>query len=175
MTEDARKIFADALVIDPADARAAFYLALALEQEGKRPEAKTAFEALAKRSAPDAPWQPIVAQHIDMLSANGPVAGPQAPGNPTAEDVAAASQMEAGDRSQMILGMVASLEAKLKAEPNNAEGWLRLIRSLAVLGETERARAALDMALKTFPPATDAGRQLTALAAETGLAGTGAP
>lgn len=174
VTEDARTVFAEVLTIDPADARAAFYLALALEQAGKRDEAKAAFEALAKRSAPDAPWQPIVAEHIAMLSAPPAAAGAAAPDNPTAADIEAASGMAAGDRQQMILGMVASLEEKLKAEPKNIAGWLRLVRSLTVLGETERAKAALATALATFPPETDEGKQLTALAAETGLAGNGA-
>ena len=82
VTEAARTVFADVLAIDPSDARAAFYLALALEQGGKTAEAKAAFEALAKRSAPDAPWQPIVAEHIAGLSGGGPLAGVTPPGNP---------------------------------------------------------------------------------------------
>ena len=82
--------------------------------------------------------------------------------------------MSAGDRQQMILGMVASLEEKLKAEPANFDGWMRLVRSLAVLKETGRAKAALAEALKAFPPTSEQGKQLTALAAEMGLAGNGA-
>ena len=48
--------------------------------------------------------------------------------------------------SARISGMVASLEAQLKADPENAEGWARLLRSYDVLGDAAaraKARAAM--------------------------------
>jgi cytochrome c-type biogenesis protein CcmH len=46
--------------------------------------------------------------------------------------------------------MVAMLEARLKADPNDAPGWVRLVRAWHVLGEDDKARAALATARKTF-------------------------
>lgn len=49
--------------------------------------------------------------------------------------------MEAGDRQAMIEGMVEQLNDRLAREGGSAEEWARLIASLGVLGQTERARA----------------------------------
>ena len=170
VTAEARGVLQQSLALDAANPRTLFYLALALEQEGKAADAKTAFEALAKQSPPDAPWLAAVNEHIiknggqAMASANG-----NAPGNPTAEDVAAANALSSGDRQQMIRGMVDSLDAKLKQDPKNFEGWMRLIRSYAVLNDRERAADALKRGLAAFPADGGEGRQLLALAKELGL------
>jgi cytochrome c-type biogenesis protein CcmH len=161
--------------LEPENPRARFYIALSSEQAGRRDEARQAFEALAKQSPPDAPWLPLVNQHIAMNGANpaAPGAGSAAPGNPTQQDVAAAETMNAGDRQQMIRGMVESLDAKLSADPNNFEGWMRLVRSYAVLNDRDRAAGALKRGLAAFPPAGEQGRQLLALARELGIATEG--
>ncbi|MBB4241447.1 cytochrome c-type biogenesis protein CcmH [Rhizobium tropici] len=170
VTAEARGVLQQSLALDAANPRTLFYLALALEQEGKAADAKTAFEALAKQSPPDAPWLAVVDQHIvknggqPMVSAND-----KAPGNPTAEDVAAANALSSGDRQQMIRGMVDSLDAKLKEDPKNFEGWMRLIRSYAVLNDRERAADALKRGLAAFPADGGEGQQLLALAKELGL------
>jgi cytochrome c-type biogenesis protein CcmH len=43
----------------------------------------------------------------------------------------------------MIEGMVASLAARLDADPSDAAGWARLVRSYMVLDRKDEARAAL--------------------------------
>jgi len=48
------------------------------------------------------------------------------------------------------------LAARLKADPNDALGWVRLMRAYTVLGETEQARQALADARKAFPDNQDA-------------------
>ena len=78
-----------------------------------------------------------------------PTAIAAAPG-PNAADVAAASQMAPADRQAMIEGMVASLAEKLKASPDDAEGWARLIRSYMVLGRRADAETALADARKAL-------------------------
>jgi cytochrome c-type biogenesis protein CcmH len=55
--------------------------------------------------------------------------------------------------------MVARLAARLKAQPNDPAGWQRLIRSYSVLGQKDKARAALASAraaLKGNKPALSA-------------------
>ncbi|WFU13393.1 c-type cytochrome biogenesis protein CcmI (plasmid) [Rhizobium sp. CB3090] len=174
VTAETRTILAQILQLEPNNPRALFYLALALEQDGKTAEAKTAFEALAQQSPPDAPWMVAVNDHIAKnggaaaMAAAGS-ANTNAPGNPTSEQVAAADAMNAGDRQQMIRGMVASLDAKLREDPKNFEGWMRLIRSYAVLNDKDRAAAALKRGLQSFPADGDEGKQLLSLAKELGL------
>ncbi|TAU73084.1 c-type cytochrome biogenesis protein CcmI [Rhizobium leguminosarum] len=191
VTEEARQVLEQSLTLEPDNPRARFYIALSMEQAGRPNEARQAFEALAKQSPADAPWLPLVNEHIAMnggakAGANpaapganpaapganpaAPGANLAAPGNPTQQDVAAAETMSAGDRQQMIRGMVESLDAKLSEDPNNFEGWMRLVRSYAVLNDKDRAAGALKRGLAAFPPPGEQGRQLLALARELGIA-----
>jgi len=183
VTDDAQMAFQAALKLEPNNPRADFYLALALEQSGRRAEALAAFQDIAKASPPTAPWMPLVNQHIAANSAGMPLANPPAetaaagttpanpaaPGNPSAEDIANAQAMSEADRGEMIRGMVASLDARLKEDPNNFEGWMRLVRSYAMLKDKEKAEAALQDGLKAFPAAGAEGQQLLAMARELGL------
>ncbi|WP_432444743.1 c-type cytochrome biogenesis protein CcmI [Rhizobium leguminosarum] len=202
VTEEARQVLEQSLTLEPDNPRARFYIALSMEQAGRPDEARQAFEALAKQSPAGAPWLPLVNQHIAMnggapagadpaapganpaapgadpaapgANPAAPGANPAAPGNPTQQDVAAAETMSAGDRQQMIRGMVESLDAKLSEDPNNFEGWMRLVRSYAVLNDKDRAADALKRGLAAFPPPGVQGRQLLALARELGIATEGA-
>ncbi|MBB3135650.1 cytochrome c-type biogenesis protein CcmH [Rhizobium pisi] len=187
VTEEARGVLEQSLTLEPINPRARFYIALSMEQAGRPDEARQAFEALAKQSPADAPWLPLVNEHIAMnggppanpganSAASGAAATPGAParpGNPTQEDVAAAENMSAGDRQQMIRGMVESLDAKLSQDPKNFEGWMRLVRSYAVLNDKDRAAGALRRGLVAFPPSGEQGRQLLALARELGISTEG--
>jgi cytochrome c-type biogenesis protein CcmH len=61
--------------------------------------------------------------------------------------------MSAGDRQQMIRGMVDGLAARLDGEPGDVEGWLRLIRAYKVLGDDARASEAAGKASAANPAA----------------------
>ncbi|CAK7255341.1 MULTISPECIES: c-type cytochrome biogenesis protein CcmI [unclassified Shinella] len=172
VTAEARARLEQSLTLKADNPRAEYYLALALEQEGKRTEARAAFEALAKQAPADAPWLPLVNRHIAGL-AEGQGGGGGALGNPTADDMAAAQDMSADDRQQMISGMVESLAAKLQENPDNIEGWMRIIRSYVVLDQRPKAEAALQTALKTFPADSDNGKQLLALARDLSISAEG--
>ena len=172
VTNEARDALQKLLAIVPGDPRAQFYLALALKQEGKTPEALAAFEQIVSTSPADAPWLPLVNEHIASLKGDTPAAAQQAAtplGNPTGDDIAAAKDMTAGDRTAMIEGMVGSLAEKLKTDPKNFEGWMRIIRSYSVLGQKDKAADALKQGLAAFPPEGSEGKQLLALAGELGL------
>ena len=65
---------------------------------------------------------------------------------------------------------MAGLAARLDAAPGDVEGWKRLIRSYAILGDEERAGAALQAAGRAFEPGTPERSDITALAGELGLA-----
>lgn len=169
VTQEAEAALRRLVALKPDDPRASFYLALAAEQAGNRPEALSGFRRIAGLSPSDAPWLPLVRQHIAGLERGAEPKPATAPGNPTADDIAEAQAMSAGDRQQMIADMIGSLEAKLKDDPNNFEGWMRLVRSHAVMGDKNKAAAALKQALTAFPPQGEEGRQLLALGAELGL------
>jgi cytochrome c-type biogenesis protein CcmH len=174
VTAEARGVLQQSLSLDANNPRALFYLALALEQDGKASDARAAFESLAKQSPADAPWMASVTDHIAknggaVATASVDAAGSNAPGNPTAEEMTAANGMAPGDRQQMIRGMVESLDARLKGDPNNFEGWMRLIRSYVVLNDKGRAADALKRGLSAFPADGNQGQQLLALAKELGL------
>lgn len=161
VTTEAQDALKQSLAIAPNDPRSEYYLALALKQQGKTAEARNAFEALVRASPKDAPWLPLVNTHLAALKG--------APGDPTEADVAAAQTMDSGDRNAMIEGMVASLAEKLKQDPKNFEGWMRIVRSYAVLDRKVEAGEALRQGLQAFPAETEEGRNLLALANELGI------
>ncbi|MDA0338545.1 MAG: tetratricopeptide repeat protein, partial [Proteobacteria bacterium] len=73
------------------------------------------------------------------------------PRGPTAEDMAAAQQMSAEGRTEMIRGMVEGLAARLEESPDDLEGWQRLGRAYGVLGETDKAINAYDQVERLDP------------------------
>jgi cytochrome c-type biogenesis protein CcmH len=167
VTKDAASAFMSALAIEPNEPRARFYIALAEDQAGRTDKAVAELEALSKASPPDAPWQVVVAAQIERMQAAK--ANAAAPGNPDAADVQAASGMNDQDRAQMIRTMVETLDERLRSEPDNFEGWQRLIRSFMVLGEPEKAADALMRGLAAFPPASEKGKTLMAEAKDLGI------
>lgn len=148
--EDAKRIFRAIPADSPARPEARFYLALADAQAGDMKAAMEGWQALVGDSPPDAPWLEATRARIAAAAtalgldpekeSKIPAAAPS-PG-PSAADIDAASQMSPEQRSQMIRGMVASLAAKLEANPDDAEGWRRLARAYQVLGEDEKAKDA---------------------------------
>jgi cytochrome c-type biogenesis protein CcmH len=59
----------------------------------------------------------------------------------------------------MAEGMVARLEARLKDQPGNLDGWVMLMRSRITLGEPDKASAALKAAIAANPAAEGRLRQ----------------
>jgi cytochrome c-type biogenesis protein CcmH len=104
----------------------------------------------------------------------GPVGAPAGapagvmPG-PSAEQVAGAAAMSAGDRQAMIRGMVDGLAKKLQANPRDEAGWLRLMRARSVLGEDAAAATARNAALAAFAGDPAAQARIRAAATEIGI------
>ena len=149
-----RKVFESALVIDPREPRAHFYLGLADNQAGRGQTALERWRALDAETPADAPWRaPLRAQIARLAKELGETPedrGVEAPG-PSADDVAAASRMSGDDRQAMIRSMVARLAERLVETPDDADGWIRLGRSYKVLGETAKSRAAYAKAAALRP------------------------
>lgn len=82
-------------------------------------------------------------------------------------DAAAAIQsMSAEEQAQMIEGMVQGLALRLTQDPNDIEGWQRLIRARIVMGDMDQARQDLATAQSVFAPETPEGRSLESFASE---------
>lgn len=169
VTEQASLSFQTARELDPTDPRPRFYLALALAQEGKTTEARAAFTSMLESAPEGAPWIQAVQSQIAALQ---PEAESAVPGNPSAADIAAAQNMSPEDRQAMIGSMIESLAAKLADNPDNIEGWQRLVRSYAVTGSRDKAQTALDQAFAVFAPSGPERQALNALANELGLTAT---
>ncbi len=75
---------------------------------------------------------------------------PVAPG-PTQDDVNNAADMSAEEQDAMIRSMVQRLADRLKDNPDDREGWLRLGRAYEVLGETDKADEARQRASELTP------------------------
>lgn len=174
VTGEARTAFGQALAAAPGEPRARYYLALAEAQAGNRRAALQMWVDLAADSPPDAPWLPILDQHIGAIAeelgieAASIAPTPRVGRGPSPEDMAALEQMSPEDQADMIRTMVERLAARLEAEPDDPDGWLMLARSYQVLGAPEQARHAFDRAARLAangPPALkariqQAGREL---------------
>ena len=177
VTPEARKVFAAAAKLDPTDPRARYFLAAAKDQDGDHAGALADWIALLKSAPPGAPWAAdvrgfvirIAAARGEDITGKLPPAPPPAPaapdtadasaaaGGPSPDQVAAAQQLPAGDQQAMIHQMVDRLAARLKANPKDAEGWVKLMRARTVLNDPAAASAAYHDALKAF--AGDAAQQ----------------
>jgi cytochrome c-type biogenesis protein CcmH len=96
-------------------------------------------------------------------------AEPTANREPRPEDIRNAEKMAPSDRLAMIQRMVDSLAERLEQSPHDADGWIKLIRSWSVLGDKDKAKQALDKALKIFTEETPEGKRIKTTAEEFGL------
>ncbi len=171
VSADAQDAFEAALKLDPANPKASFYLAMALAQEGRYGEAASAWQRMLAALPKDSPWRGAVEQAL-AESGKRSVASRQAEKGPTAGDVDASSSMSPQDREAMINTMVAGLDEKLRQNPRDPEGWMRLVRSYVVLGKADQARDALGRAIAVFGADSDEAKKFTAFAASLGLTAT---
>lgn len=166
VTSAAQRDFRAVLEREPQHPGARYYLGLARLQEGDTRGAYDDWYALAADSPADAPWLDVVQARLRELAPRLGVALAQAvpepkppvqatPG-PSREQMEAAQQMSAEERNAMVRGMVERLAERLKDNPNDADGWLRLARAREVLGEAEASREALRRAVAVAPQRVDA-------------------
>lgn len=200
VTPEARAAFNQAVKGDPTDPRARYFLAAAKDQDGDHAGAMADWIALLKSAPPGAPWAPevrgfvirIAAQRGEDVSSKlpplpppapgeaqaavgdaqvGAGAGAQAPGGPTSDQVAAVQQMPPAQQQAMIRNMVDGLAARLKANPNDPDGWVELMRARMVLGDPAAATAAYRDARKAFATTPDRLTMLSQAAKQLGVPG----
>lgn len=193
VSSDAKRQFEAALAIDRAEPRARFFIALHKSQNGQERAALDEWIAIANASPANLPWQADLRTRVERLAARlgvnvagslpaavAPVAGamPGAPSGatvqgggagPTAGQMAAASALPASDQQAMINGMVGGLAARLAANPDDVEGWVRLIRSRMVLNDRAAATRDVATARRTFATQADKLSAINRAAVEYGL------
>ena len=141
---EAEKAFATALAVDPHNAPARFYLGLAKAAHNDRAGAIQLWQSLLNDTPVTSPLHQLLVDRLAILTSQAVAGGQGGAPNPRA--------------------MVAMLAARLKADPNDALGWVRLMRAYTVLGETEKAKDALATARKTFADNKDAQTAFTTAA-----------
>jgi cytochrome c-type biogenesis protein CcmH len=153
-------IIGEALKLNANNPKAQYYAALGMAQEGKTVEAKQLFQTVLAEAPVDAPYRSAVETQLAKLqpSASAP--------NISDQQVKAGQDMAPEDRMAMIRSMVDGLDEKLKSAPNDVEGWLRLIRARSVLGESDKALAALATARGVFASQPEPAKLLENLAQE---------
>ncbi len=118
---EAETAFRTVLTLDPKNYAARYYIGLALVGQHQTAQALAMWQALLADAPADAPWKGQLIDRIATLKSG---------------DMGASGAPD-------INSMVARLAARLKTQPNDPVGWQRLIRSYSVLGETDKAEAAL--------------------------------
>ena len=92
----------------------------------------------------------------------------QAPG-PTAQDVAAASDMTSEQRGAFIEQMVGRLAERLEKDGNDLDGWKRLVKAYMVMGRKQDAVGAMTKAKQAFAGDKAAVESLDAFAKDLGV------
>lgn len=192
---DARQAFRRALQLDPKDARARYFMAATKDIDGDHKGAIEDWFALLGDTPADAPYAqdirdvitnvgkergiPVEARlaqakfappNSEMRTDGPAVAAAPIPG-PSREQMQAATALPKGQQDAMVQGMVDGLANRLKSNPNDADGWIMLMRSRMQLGEANKAAQALKEARATFRGKPDE-RRIQEAAASLGVPGS---
>ena len=157
-------VLSKALKNNPVDPKPLFYWGLAKSNGGKHQEAFDTWSKLKSISPKNAIWMPTLNQKITetakilgikLESENSQQdkkatkklglqdnAETTIPG-PSREDIEAANQMSSQERMEFIRSMVERLAERLEENPNDLNGWRRLLRAYRVLGEKEKVQMVL--------------------------------
>ena len=138
VTTQAAAAFNKALAQRPDDPRTLYYLGLHEAQSGDSKAAIARWQALEAKSPPDAPYLAMLREEIARVSRAAGMPVPPSSG-PSRDQVEAMQNLAPEQRQQAIRGMVEGLDARLKENPADRAGWLRLANAWRVLGENARA------------------------------------
>jgi len=139
VTAAAAAAFRKAAALQPSDPRAVYYLGLHDAQSGDSRAAIARWRELEASSPPDAPYLPMLRAEIARVARAANIELPGAPPStmpqPSREQQDAMAALTPEQRQQAIRGMVEGLAARMKDNPQDRAGWLRLANAWKVLGE----------------------------------------
>jgi len=195
VTAEARAAFEEALRLDARDPKGRFFMGLAKAQTGDKTAALDDWIAILNDTDSKEPWVNDLRQRVTELGQetgvdlsarlqprkpavtsglpgmlqqlqSAPAAPTPASAVPSADAVRSAAAMPPSDRDAMIQGMVDRLAGRLAQSPRDVDGWIKLMRSRKVLGESEAAEQTFRLALDVFKDAPREQEQLSSAARE---------
>jgi cytochrome c-type biogenesis protein CcmH len=166
VTADARAAFERAIALDAHEPKARYFLGLAAEQDGRAEDAASIWRALLTDAPPNAPWQSFVRGALARVTGV-----PAGEAGPAASDIAAAANMSEEARRDMIGGMVARLAGRLRDNGADVDGWVRLVRAYAVMGDRDKAKSAAADAKRALADRPEDVRRIDELVKGLGLEG----
>ncbi|WP_165357184.1 tetratricopeptide repeat protein [Sphingosinicella sp. CPCC 101087] len=181
---EAEQLFRRALELEPGNAQARYYLATLDDLEGEHQAAVDALIALLRDAPADAVWEPQVRQAVtaiaerNSIDIEGRLPPPPQPATSTAtaaipgpsrEQMEAARTIPPSQQDAMVQGMVDRLASRLRQNPRDAEGWIRLMRSRMVLEDPGAAREALESGLSAFQDDSATQQRLRTAAQQLGV------
>lgn len=175
--QEAADLFGEILRAEPADPRARYFNGLITAQSGDLEGAIAIWRGLEADSPFDAPWMPAVQSSVqaagEQLGIDPVTIKPQRVSSvqrtPSQEEIAAIEALSEQEREALVNSMVENLAARMDEDPENIEGWVRLIRSYGVLARLDDAQAAYTKAITASNWSEEDASRLSALAEELGL------
>jgi cytochrome c-type biogenesis protein CcmH len=179
---EAEQLLRRVLELEPGNAQARYYLATIRDVRGDHRGAVDDLITLLNDAPEGAPWESQVRQAVTGIAATnnidieGRLPPPRQPAQsaataaipgPTRQDMEAARALPPAQQDEMVKGMVDRLADRLRRNPRDADGWIRLMRSRMVLNDRSGAREALQSGLAAFQG--DAATQLRLRTAGTEL------
>jgi cytochrome c-type biogenesis protein CcmH len=143
LTDEAQAAFQQAVRRDPKAVVARFQLAHARIEAGDKAGGLADWRTLMTELPGDDPRRAAIAQAIAEQTGQ---ASPQA--------------APSGGQMEMIRGMVEGLAQRLKANPEDPAGWVRLVHAYAVLGDAAKRDAALNSARARYAAKPEVLQQL---------------
>jgi cytochrome c-type biogenesis protein CcmH len=179
---EAERLFRRVLELEPGNAQARYYLATMRDLRGDHRGAVDELIDLLGDAPPGASWEPQVREAVTAIARENRIdiagrlpAAPQTsvataaiPG-PTREQMESAKGIPPGAQDAMVKGMVDRLANRLRQNPRDADGWIRLMRSRMVLNDPAAAREALRSGLAAFQGDAATQQNLRTAAAELGV------
>lgn len=175
---EAMTAFFTAYSLNPQSERSRFYLGLAEAQIGNLRQAVAIWRDLEKTSDPEAPYLPMLREHIKVyakqggfdptsvtpappdqkamgtaMNAMGKAMAAPPPGTPNPHLQAPSSAAPAASpaKDPTVIAMVDRLAEKMEKNPTDVAGWQRLAHAYVVMGDAAKARAAAERAVKLKP------------------------
>ncbi|HEX8641395.1 MAG TPA: tetratricopeptide repeat protein [Allosphingosinicella sp.] len=181
---EAERLFHRVLELQPGNPQARYYLATLKDIRGDHRGAIDDLIALLREAPAGAVWESqvrdatvLIARRNNIDLGNRMPPQRQAPPSPataaipgpTREQMEAAKGLPPSQQDVMVQAMVERLANRLRQNPRDAEGWIRLMRSRMVLNDPNAARDALRSGLTAFEGDAPTQDRLRTAAGELGV------
>jgi len=147
--KDAEAAFRNVLRLDPHNSQAQLFLARGLMQSGKKAEAVALLQGFLRQAPAGSPQRQDLQAAIAALENPPPPAAAAGAAPPRGKLAANITD----EQRRFIAANLGRLEARLKAAPGDLQAWTMLINAYLLLGQRDKAQAALKRALAALPPA----------------------